>query len=109
MKDAVSSMKPKRTYQRHGLTSVIKGGNVFDPKALDGRTTLAKELLQERNELIAALGGSDQVSRRFIPRCYTADGKKPVSERECRNGFPMTSVEPLCAIWSGQGSRVLWR
>lgn len=36
--------------------------NGFDPKALDGRTALAKELLQERNELIAALGGSGEVS-----------------------------------------------
>lgn len=62
MNDAVSSTKPKRTYQKHGLTTVVKAMNGFDPKALDGRTALAKELLQDRNELIAALGGSGEVS-----------------------------------------------
>jgi hypothetical protein len=57
-----SAQKPKQKRQMHGLTSVVKAANGFDPKALDGRTTLAKELLQDRNELIAALGGSGEVS-----------------------------------------------
>lgn len=62
MNDAVSSTKPKRAYVKHGLTPVIKAVQGFDPKALDGRTALAKELIQERNGLIAALGGPEEVS-----------------------------------------------
>lgn len=59
---AKSKQGAKRRYQKHGLTSVVKAVNGFDPKDLDGRTTLAKELLQERNSLIAALGGPEEVS-----------------------------------------------
>ncbi len=59
---AKSKKGAKRTYQKHGLTPVIKAVQGFDPKALDGRTALAKELIQERNGLIAALGGPEEVS-----------------------------------------------
>ena len=43
----------------NGLTSVVKAVNGFDPKDLDGRTTLANELLQERNSPLRALGGPE--------------------------------------------------
>lgn len=59
---AKSKQGAKRRYQKHGLTSVVKAANGFDPKELDGRTTLAKELMQERTSLIAALGGPEEVS-----------------------------------------------
>ena len=65
VKDSAASpigLKSKRGYQKHGLTPVMKAGRGFDPKAIDGRTTLAKELAEECRELVNALGGEGEVS-----------------------------------------------
>jgi hypothetical protein len=46
----------------HGDTVLKQAVSKLGKKALDGRTTLAKELETERRELILALGGASEVS-----------------------------------------------
>jgi hypothetical protein len=46
----------------HGDTLLKQAVSKLGKKALDGRTTLAKELETERRELISALGGLSEVS-----------------------------------------------
>lgn len=62
MSDAEPSKKAKRSYQKHGLSTLKRAVKELGARALDGRTTLAKELDAERQDLIHALGGANDVS-----------------------------------------------
>lgn len=64
-----TSMKPTESQQSvlngnvtHGDTLLKKAVKELGVKAIDGRSTLAIELKEERQELIAALGGLSEVS-----------------------------------------------
>jgi hypothetical protein len=48
--------------QSHGLTTLKKAVKTLGSRAIDARTTLGKQLKAWRQELVADLGGFDQVS-----------------------------------------------
>ncbi len=62
----MNDMKPynetKATSTTHGLGVLKRAVKELGSRALDGRTTLAKELEAERRELTQALGGDSEVS-----------------------------------------------
>lgn len=62
----MNNVKPynetKATSTTHGLGVLKRAVKELGARALDGRTTLAKELEAERQELIQALGGESEVS-----------------------------------------------
>ena len=49
--------KSRRTYSKHGLTTLKRAVNGLGNRALDKRTATAKALVKWRNDLIADLGG----------------------------------------------------
>jgi len=57
-----STKKPKRRYTKHGFAASNKIVSTLGYKAVDGRSALAIELKQERQELIQALGGPSEIS-----------------------------------------------
>src|SRR5262245_41464041 len=62
MTEAQPAKKAKRAYQQHGLTALTRTRSAPTLRELDGRSSLALELKAERQELIAALGGSSDIS-----------------------------------------------
>jgi hypothetical protein len=62
MMDAEPQQKPFNGNVTHGDTLLKKAVSKLGSRALDGRSTLAKELGDERRELIQALGGPTEVS-----------------------------------------------
>ncbi len=62
MNDAKSYQESKATGTTHGLGTLKRAVKVLGSRALDGRTTLAKELAEECRELVNALGGESEVS-----------------------------------------------
>jgi len=59
---SITRAKPTREYQKHGLTALKKAVKELGTGALDGRTSIAKELAEECRELVNALGGEGEVS-----------------------------------------------
>lgn len=55
-------MTERRPYSRHGLNAVMARVNLRGLRAIDRRTAAAREMLAFRAELVAALGGEDQLS-----------------------------------------------
>lgn len=62
MNDAKLYNETKATSTTHGLGVLKRAVKELGSRALDGRTTLAKELEAERQELTQALGGDSEVS-----------------------------------------------
>ncbi len=62
MNQAEPYNKTKATGTIHGLGTLKRAVKELGQRAIDGRTALAKELGEERRELITALGGEGQVS-----------------------------------------------
>lgn len=62
MNDAKPYNETKATSTTHGLGVLKRAVKELGSRALDGRTTLAKELEAERLELTQALGGEGEVS-----------------------------------------------
>jgi len=54
--------KPRRGYQKHGLTALKSAVNKLGGRVIDRRTTLGKALDAWRSELIEDLGGEGAVS-----------------------------------------------
>src|SRR5262249_48846365 len=62
MTDAESPSSALNGNVTHGDTLLKKAVKELGARAIDGRTTLAKELEAERRELVTALGGESEVS-----------------------------------------------
>jgi hypothetical protein len=62
MKAAGTTLPARRTYTKHGLTTLKKAVNGLGGRVIDMRTTLGKSLAQWRADLIADLGGRDAIS-----------------------------------------------
>jgi hypothetical protein len=62
MKPGKSPSAPAHGNTKHGDSILKKAISKLGSKALDGRSTLALELKEERRELIAALGGQSDIS-----------------------------------------------
>lgn len=62
MNDVKPYNETKATSTTHGLGVLKRAVKELGSRALDGRTTLAKELEAERRELTQALGGDSEVS-----------------------------------------------
>jgi hypothetical protein len=61
-KPTKSALKPKRGYQKHNLTPVIKAVKSKGLSALDQRSTIAKAAGKLRRELFTDLGGEESLS-----------------------------------------------
>ena len=57
-----SSKTDKRSYQKHGLTTMKKALHQLGGRALDQRTSLAKALGRWRSEILNDLGGTENTS-----------------------------------------------
>ncbi len=55
-------MPPVRNYQKHQFTPLIKGLKKNGLGAIDQRSALAKEIGKHRSELVADLGGEENLS-----------------------------------------------
>ncbi|MDE3041137.1 MAG: hypothetical protein KGJ82_11270 [Nitrospirota bacterium] len=62
MNDAESYQEVKATGTTHGLGTLKRAVKALGNRAVDGRSTLAKELARECRELVNALGGEAEVS-----------------------------------------------
>lgn len=62
MNDAKPYNETKATSTTHGLGVLKRAVKELGARALDNRTSLAKELQAEREELMQALGGESEVS-----------------------------------------------
>jgi hypothetical protein len=62
MNDLVLKQKRPRGYSKHGLTTLKRGVNALGGRVIDKRTTLGKSLAKWRGDLIAELGGNDNIS-----------------------------------------------
>lgn len=62
MNDAQPSKKPRQKRQMHGFTRQIRGRYTADAGQLDARSTAFKAITSYRSELVASLGGADNLS-----------------------------------------------
>lgn len=63
---AVSSVKPNRTRQKHGLTNTVRGRYKADLSQIDGRSILSRTIQEWQGELVASLGGREVLSAQQI-------------------------------------------
>ena len=62
MNPAQNGTKKPRTYSKHGLTTLKRAVNGLGNRAIDKRTATGKALARWRADLIADLGGADDIS-----------------------------------------------
>jgi hypothetical protein len=65
------SSTPKRLYQRHQLSALVKARPGLE--ALDGRTVVARELAAFRDALTSDLGGDPSTAQRALIKLIVAD------------------------------------
>jgi len=58
MKVAATAQKPRRQYQKHGLTAMKRALMRLSSRALDGRYAVSKELKKWRDGVAQSLGGN---------------------------------------------------
>lgn len=59
-------MNSKRSYSKHGLSSLKTSMKKLGSRSVDGRTAVARSLEEWRSELIRDLGGEDSVSTQQV-------------------------------------------